>query len=89
MSTPPVVLARDLADGPRQGGELGGTALGGVPVHSSFTETVANAFENTKGLRAEAFQAANGVTVSDTAGARYVSRGDALRIRGAVRTTAA
>jgi len=53
-------------------------------VSASVTETVANAFENTKGLREEAFQAANGVTVSDIAGpasSLVVTRRESVRPR--------
>ena len=42
-----------------------------ISVSATVTETVANAFENTKGLREEAPGAANGVTVSDIAGAGF------------------
>ncbi len=42
--------------------------------------SVAAAFENAEGLPEEAFQSTDGVTVSDIAGARFVSQGDALRI---------
>ena len=42
-----------------------------IAVSATVTETVANAFENTKGLREEAFQSANGVAVSDIAGAGF------------------
>ena len=44
------------------------------PISASITEAVASAFENTKGRRAEAFEAVNGdllVTASDIAGAGF------------------
>jgi hypothetical protein len=49
-------------------------AEGSIEISASITEAVASAFENTKGLRAEAFQAVDGdllVTASDIAGAGF------------------
>jgi hypothetical protein len=45
-----------------------------IEVSATIAEAVAEAFENTKALRVEGLQVADGVTVSDIAGARFVSR---------------
>jgi hypothetical protein len=42
-----------------------------IEVSATISEAVADAFENTKTLRAEGLQLADGVTVSDIAGAGF------------------
>ena len=58
-----------------------------INLSATVIKAVADAFENANGLPEVAFQAANGVTVSDIAGARFVSRSDA-RIRREYRMAA-